>query len=99
MIAAGDHSSALLIRLRRTEMELAARRAPMAVSEGFGVNALREALVSKGGALKTVLVRMVRMVVHDKAAHGKPTCTVSLGAGGQSASETVIALLSFELAV
>ena len=96
VIAAGNHSPALLARLRAMEERLATRPVELDGAEGLEVGALRAALAAKADTLKMVLVRMTKMVVRQ-GVEGRPCCMVSLGAGGQSASGTERCGITFEI--
>lgn len=85
LIAAGNHSPALMARLREMEARLASRKMPTAeASVGVEVAGLRRALESKGEALKSVLAGMVKMAVGGSGGGRKALCTVWVGAGGES---------------
>lgn len=87
LIAVGDHSPALLRKLREMEqaaasMRPAAARVPSGAAVEIG--ALRQALATKGDALKGVLARMARVTIGGEESGRTASCAVYVGAGGES---------------
>jgi DNA invertase Pin-like site-specific DNA recombinase len=101
VIAAGNHSSALLRRLREMEARLASMGTTVRAREdavSVDVSTLRAALASKGAELKAVLSRMLRLTAGRRDEASRARCAVWVYAGGLTRTESARPLLMFEVA-